>query len=172
LDRNPARAGSGASHPAAASHVSSMTRKSASEAVDLAVAAATLGRNDNQIYRTNMATNLGASRPRYIHVVERDPDFPRDRDGCPTTTGVEWFLNPADVTALELSEDRADTFSAVIHVRGVAKPIHACEDGRGIAEQLGVFEAECQMCGRACAEGSSRCRSCEGMLDGCEDDDD
>ena len=110
------------------------------------------------------------SCPRYIRISERDPYFPRDSDGCPTTTGREWFIAPSAVTALELTEDRADTMNALIYVRGMAKPIHACEDGRGIALALGVLEAECQMCGRTCDAGSSYCRPCEGMVNGCDDD--
>ena len=75
---------------------------------------------------------------RYLRILERDMDMPRDKDGCATTTSREWLINKADVTAVYLTPDRADTTDAMIYVRGVKQPIRCCEDGSEIMRELGV----------------------------------
>jgi hypothetical protein len=84
------------------------------------------------------ATRPDRNPARFLHVCERDASFPRDSDGCPTASGVEWIINPLDVTAIKLTPDRGGAVDAVIHVRGLPEPIRCCEDGDGIMAALGV----------------------------------
>ena len=65
-------------------------------------------------------------------------DFPRDSDGCPTMSHVEWLINPSHITAVKLVPDRGGSTDALIYVRGVREPIRCCEDGAYLMAQLGV----------------------------------
>jgi hypothetical protein len=65
---------------------------------------------------------------RLVRLIERDMRVPLDSESTPEASGRIWYVNPRDVTAIEVEPERwGERYR--IHLRGIREPIHACGPG-------------------------------------------
>ena len=74
--------------------------------------------------------------PALIYLEERDPAFPLDHDGCPTSASRTWLIAPSVISAIsvEIESERGDLVQ-VISI-GRKAPIPVCEFAEWLYEQI------------------------------------
>jgi hypothetical protein len=79
----------------------------------------------------NLAAQIEAAHQGWIELVERDPNFPRDKDGAPTATGRTWFVKRSAITAVCVAG--ADT---AVFVQGRCQALQIREDAGWLLSEL------------------------------------